>query len=113
MVILLSVSVFVMSVVIVESNVGCGNDGVCQGGGICFDCCRGVGLWGFSCSVCCGGRRGSRGVCLSGSGGRLSGSGGRLSGSGGRLSGSGGRLSGNGGRLSGSGDNSKTECLYP
>ena len=37
---------------------------------MCCDCCRGVVLWEFSCSICWGGRSCSRGVYLSGSGGR-------------------------------------------
>ena len=63
MAVLLSVAVFVMPVVIVESSVAVAMV-VSVRGGICCDCCRGVILWGFSCSVCWGGLSGSRGVCL-------------------------------------------------
>ena len=61
---LLSESVFVMSVVIVESSVAVTMVVSVRGRGICCDCCRGVVLWGFSCNVCWGGHSASCGVCL-------------------------------------------------
>ena len=42
MAVLLSVSVFVVSVVIVESSVAVAMVVSIRGGGICCDCCRGV-----------------------------------------------------------------------